>query len=196
MKLALKWGSRLVTFILAVILLLTLYATVSARMNGGIPTLFGKQMYEILSGSMEPKVHTGSVIFTNPSIDKKQLQVGDVITFNVPHQPGIIVTHRIVTVKNQNGEPTIETKGDANSSKDTWKLSTKDIIGKYTGMTIPYLGYYLNFLKSKLGISLILIVPGILLIGYSIYTLFREISKLQKKEPNATSVELQTEIQT
>jgi signal peptidase len=180
MKHALKWGGNALTVILGVLMLLTLYCTISSRINGGTPTIFGKQMYEVLSGSMEPKIHTGSTIFVSPHVNAKNLKPGDVITFTVPHESGIIVTHRIVSVSTQNGQPAFQTKGDANDSKDTWTIPGNNVIGQYSNFTIPYLGYYLNFLKTKLGVSLLMILPGALLIIGTIISLFREITKLQK----------------
>lgn len=179
MKMALKIASNAITAVLGIVMLLTMYAALSSRLNHGTPNVFGRQVYEVLSGSMEPKIHTGSIIFDNPHVNVKQLQVGDVITFNVPHE-NIIVTHRIAQVLNVNGQPVFETKGDANPTKDTWKIPGNDVIGGYSNLTIPYIGYYLNFLKTRLGVSLLLIVPGALLIIFAMASMFREILKLQK----------------
>lgn len=185
MKRVLKWGGNVVTVILGVVLILTLYASVTSRING-VPTISGLQMYEVLSGSMEPGIHTGSVIFDRPDVNVKNLKVGDVITYNAPEgefenvNDKIIITHRILKIENQNGQLMFQTKGDANNAPDPKLVPENNVIAQYSNITIPYLGYYINFMKSKMGILLLMIVPGALLILITMIGLFREIAKLEK----------------
>ncbi|AHF05930.1 signal peptidase I SipW [Desulfitobacterium metallireducens] len=189
MKRALKWGGNIVTVILGVALILTVYASVTSRMNNGTPKLFGHQMYEVLSGSMEPGIHTGSVIFDKPGVDVKTLKEGDVITFKAKDDPKMLITHRIVRVKTQDGAPAFQTKGDANDVVDKDLVPGGNIVAQYNNITIPYLGYYLNFMKSKNGILFLVIVPGIFLILSTMISLSREIIKLENdKKTDKTEV--------
>jgi len=187
MKRAWKYGSHVVTVGLGIMMVVTIFFAVSSRLNGGVPNIFGKQMYEVLSGSMEPHIHTGSIILDSPKVNISQLKVGDVITFKLPKQAnvfaqdtGAIVTHRIAQIVTQNGTEMFRTKGDANQSVDPWIIPSSNVIAKYTSVTIPFLGYYLNFLKTRLGIALLMILPGALLIISSVVSLIREIARLQK----------------
>lgn len=184
MKYVVKWGSRLITAVLGVILIVTMYAAISTRLSGGHPKIFGLQWYEVMSGSMEPAVHTGSVIFDKPSVNISALKVGDVITFRAPNAEygadQMLITHRISQIKNQNGQVMFQTKGDANDAADPDLVPSTNIIGQYDNITIPYLGYYLTFAKTKLGVGLLVILPGVLLIVSTMVTLLRDILKLQK----------------
>ncbi|KPV42476.1 peptidase S26 [Alicyclobacillus ferrooxydans] len=188
-----KWGSNLVTIILGIILLITMYAAVSTRLNGGNPKVFGLQWYEVLSGSMEPGIHTGSVILDKPNADTNQLKVGDVITFKAPDQEyganETVITHRIQQVEHQNGQLLFQTKGDANDAPDPALVPAANVIAQYDNITIPYLGYYLNFVKTRLGIGLLVILPGVLLIASTMASLFRDIMKLQKPTKSEASSE-------
>lgn len=186
MKRILKWGSNVITVILGVVLILTVYAAVTSKING-VPKLFGYQMYEVLSGSMEPGIHTGSVIFDKSDIDVKSLKVGDVITFKAPGDSNKLITHRIIQVKTVNGMPSFQTKGDANQAQDKDLIPTANVVARYENITIPYLGFYLNFMKSKLGIILLVIVPGALLILSTMISLFREIMKLENDKKLKTA---------
>ena len=192
-KRALKWGSNLITAILGIILVVTMYAAVSSHLSGGTPKIFGLQWYEVLSGSMEPRIQVGSVIFDKPNVNVNQLKVGDVITFKAPQNefpgytnPGniLIITHRIHKIVKQNGQLEFQTKGDANNAPDPMLVPTSNVIAQYDNITIPYLGYYLSFIKTKLGIGLLLVLPGALLIISTLISLFREISKLQNTDQN------------
>lgn len=179
LKRVLKWGGNVVSVILGVALLLTVYTAVTSRMYG-VPRVFGLQMYEVLSGSMEPGIHTGSVIFDKPGVNVKSLKVGDVITFKAPDDAKMLITHRIKQIKTQNGALAFQTKGDANDAADSQLVPAGNVVAQYDNITIPYLGYYLSFMKSKMGIIVLIIVPGALLILSTMFSLFREIMKLEK----------------
>jgi signal peptidase len=197
MKQAAKWGSRTITIILAVFLLFTVFCAASSRMSGGTPKILGLNVYEVLSGSMEPGIQVGSIILDNPNVNANSLKVGDVITFKASKDEfgqnndgsAILITHRIQAIKSLNGKLAFQTKGDSNDGPDAQLVPPTNIIGQYNNIRIPYLGYYLNFMKTKLGIALLLILPGGLLIVSAMVSLIREISKLQKKMNSATKTE-------
>lgn len=169
-------------------MLVTAYCAVTSKMTG-VPQVFGLQMYEVLSGSMEPIISTGSVIFDKPNVDAKSLKAGDVITYKTLDDDKILITHRIIEVKQENGAPAFLTKGDANDAQDPELIPGANVVGQYSNITIPLLGFYLNFLKSKMGIILLIIVPGALLIVSTMVGLFREILKVEKNK-KADSLEV------
>ena len=47
-----------------------------------IPRLMGLKTYKVLSGSMEPEYHVGSVVYVEKSLID-DIEVGDVITFYI-----------------------------------------------------------------------------------------------------------------
>ena len=57
--------------------------------------LFGLQVYTVLSGSMEPTYHTGSLIYVK-KVDPYTIRDGQVITFMLDENT--IATHRVVGV--------------------------------------------------------------------------------------------------
>lgn len=184
MKTALKWGSNLVTIILAIFLVVTMYYAVSSKVKGGPPEIFGHRMYVVLSGSMEPVIRTGSIVVDDPNVDTKTLKVGDVVTFKASDDPNMLITHRIMAIETQDGQLAFQTKGDANDAPDTSLVPAQNIVAKYDNLTIPYLGFIMEFLKSKKGIALLLILPGTLLILSTVISLYREVNKLQKNSQN------------
>lgn len=180
-----KWGKimkvigNLLTTFLFLIVVLTVFMIVSSKLSGEEPNLFGYQMKTVLSGSMEPKIQTGSIIFIQQFEKDEILTEGDVITFLT--EEDILVTHRIIEI---NGNEFI-TKGDNNNGNDIKPVLSQNIIGKYTGITIPFIGYGMGFAKTKLGSALLLILPGLYLIGYSfiiIGRLSREIEDTKNDE--------------
>lgn len=88
----------------------------------------------VVSGSMEPAVKTGSLIFIDTGYENQK--AGDIAAFRTG---GTLVTHRLV-------EDTDEgwiTKGDANEDEDPWRVSDERIIGRAV-FWIPVLGYIIG----------------------------------------------------
>ncbi|MFC4766515.1 signal peptidase I SipW [Effusibacillus consociatus] len=170
-----KWISRITTGVLSTILLMTLTMTVSARFYGGIPKIFGYELLTVLSGSMEPSIHTGSIIAIRPTGDPTNFQVGEVITYRSLEEKNSLITHRILEVKGSGPQVEYVTKGDNNASQDPKPISAANVVGQFANFSIPLLGYVFTFAKSKFGIISLLVVPGMLLIIWQMLNLWRTI---------------------
>lgn len=109
-----------------------------------IPRVAGYTPYVVMSGSMEPVIHTGAVAFINTK--DTDCQVGDIITYRLKGNNGeeILVTHRIV--EEQDGM--YITQGDANEAQDLSPVSAEQIIGTYSWQ-IPMAGFVMAKLTSK-----------------------------------------------
>ncbi|WP_010531349.1 signal peptidase I SipW [Lentibacillus jeotgali] len=174
----LKWTNRIVTAVLIILLISLAALVISIKLAGGEPEVFGYQLKSVLSGSMEPGIQTGSLIAVK-SVDegeKSNFQEGDVITF-VSEEDNLI-THRITEVAETDSGVVYTTKGDNNNAPDSSPVLAEDVVGLYTGFTIPYAGYVANFAQSPNGSILFMIIPGILLIGYASFTIWRTLRKL------------------
>lgn len=69
--------------------------------------------YVVLSGSMEPEIHTGAMVYVDKNVTVENIETGDVIAFKTNT---MLVTHR-VTEKDDKNKNFI-TKGDANENVD------------------------------------------------------------------------------
>lgn len=147
---------NIVTTILLVMALILAFLLVGTR-------LFGYSPYTVLSGSMEPTYHVGSLIYVK-DVDPASLDVKDPVTFRLSN--GTVVTHRIIEVNRSLQGKTISfrTQGDANDTPDGEALTLDRVIGKPT-FTIPYLGYVANYLQSPSGLMMAVSVCVILMLG-------------------------------
>ena len=89
------------------------------------PSFFGYKSFIVLTGSMEPTLNIGDIVFIKETTDIKEQ---DIVSFKINNA---IVTHRIVEIKKENDKTLYTTKGDANSGNDTEVLRIEDIEGKY-----------------------------------------------------------------
>nr|WP_253958086.1 signal peptidase I [Metabacillus halosaccharovorans] len=179
----LKWVNRIVTCILVLLLVSVAGLVLSTKLTKGEPSVFGYQLKTVLSGSMEPGIQTGSVIAVKSvnEDERKNLQKGDVITFIEEDR---LVTHRIVEVTQTDNRIQYMTKGDNNNAPDANPVLAENVEAVYNGFTIPHLGYFINFAQSPKGSILFMIIPGILLLGYSIWTIWKTLRHLEDKYKN------------
>lgn len=109
-----------------------------------IPRMMGYEMYNIVSGSMEPEIPVGSIIYvkyTEPS----QIEEGDVIAFV---SSGSVVSHRVVA--NYNLESKFSTKGDANEEEDFEEIPYAAVLGRVE-KHYPYVGALLQIYSTQIG---------------------------------------------
>jgi signal peptidase len=125
-----------------------------------ISLITGTKSYIVKSGSMEPKIKTGSIAFVNEDYDYNKVEVGDIIAYNASDD--VLVTHRVIN--KQDG--LLETKGDNNDITDGFAVSQENFAG-LTVVTIPYLGYLFAWVQTKKGLILTLtIVSATVLLEY------------------------------
>lgn len=154
---------QIVLFLLLPIILFTLLTSKTDLIRG-------IQSFVVLSGSMEPQLPVGSIIYVQPQI---AYAAGDIIAFK--NQAGQTITHRVADIRFDEGTTYI-TKGDANNVKDTAPVPTDKIIGK-TYFHIPYVGFFINYLKTPKGFGLFVILPTALFILSEIWSIKQEINK-------------------
>ena len=143
--------------------------------------LFGIYPYVVLSGSMEPTYHTGSLIY-DKQVDPFELEAGDVITFMLDEDT--LATHRIVEVVPDPEDPStirFVTKGDANDFIDGGMVHYKNVVGSPI-FTIPYLGYLANFVQNPPGLYIAIVFCAILVLLAFLPDLFDEDDKKSKKK--------------
>jgi signal peptidase I len=120
----------------------------------------------IVTGSMQKTIPVGSLV-VDQKVNPKQLEVGDVISFQKPLGAKGIDTHRIVAIKVDHGKRLYQTKGDSNPIADPWVISFDPGTAAHRMVfSVPYAGNALIFARSSLGrLSLVVFVCVILLLG-------------------------------
>lgn len=165
---------NVISTILVVIVVVLALLLVGAR-------FIGLNVYTVLSGSMEPTYHVGSLIYVK-DVDTDELQAGDVITYMLDEDT--IVTHRIVDVIPDETDPSIirfQTKGDANESVDGSLVHYKNVIGTPV-FSIPKLGYLANYIQKPPGRYIAISAGAIILLLVFLPDLFSDDDKSEKKK--------------
>ncbi len=105
-----------------------------------VPSLWGQKPLVVISGSMEPTLKVGGILYYE-KIDINELDEGDILVYQTKEH---IISHRIVDIT-ENG---FITKGDINNSVDNYLVSDEQVLGKGTDWSIPFIGYYADYIYS------------------------------------------------
>ena len=107
---------------------------------------------------MRPAINMGDLIITGPMNGpiNGEIKPGTVVTYEYRKEN---ITHRVKSIDGQ----TLVTKGDAVEDPDPWVVTISDVRGVYL-FKIPYLGYVTNFVQTKEGWFLTVVIPGALLV--------------------------------
>lgn len=139
------------------------------------------QLFTVRSGSMEPAIPTGSLIFVRPSAG---YMTGDVITVRTDDQK--TVTHRIIEVLSTDIGPAYRTKGDNNEEADPVEIQLADIVGK-TLLTVPYLGYPVAYAQTRTGFLTLIFIPALLIILSELMTIVQELKRIFRRKQSIRS---------
>ena len=112
-----------------------------------VPKLLGYEIYHVVSGSMEPAISVGSVVYAK-RINPQEIEAGDVIVFYGGHDSSAVITHR--AVENHKEEQELLTKGDANAGNDMLPIAYNNVIGR-VGLSVPILGILLPLVTETSG---------------------------------------------
>ncbi len=123
---------------------LMLLVVIAAAIPLTIPNFMGYEVYNVVSGSMEPTIPIGSIIYVK-EVDPTEIYSGDIIAFR---SEGSVIMHRVT--ENKVVEGTFTTKGDANDGEDMNDVPYENLIGVVV-RHIPVLGQLLILFGSTFG---------------------------------------------
>ena len=127
------------------------FTNANTLVGNRLPMPFGYGAAVVLSGSMEPELSKGDLIIIK---ETDSFEYNEIVVF----QDGeTLVVHRIVEINDER----IVTKGDANNVAD--EPIVKSLIRGEVLFAIPFLGSAIEFIKTPVGMILIVALAIILL---------------------------------
>lgn len=106
-----------------------------------LPALVGGMPLSVLTGSMRPHLPPGTLVVTTPT-PVEEIEVGDVITFQIDSGKSAVATHRVIerSIDSGTGEVRFTTQGDANNTPDPEPVRPVQVRGT-VWYAVPYLGW-------------------------------------------------------
>ncbi len=142
------------------------------------------ELFSVLSGSMEPAIKTGALVIVRPVDSYGE---GDVVTRQIVEE-NITVTHRIIAREEKNGVIYFQTRGDANNVADEDQFTSDTIVGKVL-WDVPYMGYIVNFARTKNGLLLFIIIPATAVIIEESWRIKKELQRMKNEKVIASKEE-------
>ena len=145
--------------ILSTIVLMVLLAAAAVIL---VPMLFGYKEMAVLSGSMEPTIPVGSLVYVKP-VEASELEAGDVCTYYLSDGE-TFVTHRVLSIDPD--AQTLVTQGDANGDPDG-DIQFSQVYGR-ADFHLPYLGIAIQHIRTPVGImSICGVVMLVILLNFT-----------------------------
>ena len=171
---ALKVIGNIIYILLFFIVILMLVVVILQRVSDNSISFGGYRLFTVATGSMEPEYQVGDVLISQ-EIDPNEIQVGDNIVYrgNTGSFKDKIVTHQVVSIREENGEKKITTKGIANVEEDP-EIDGSQVYGKviYKVKTLSFIG---QIIKNIYVFYFIIFVPIAIII-------FRQVRIILKKD--------------
>ena len=181
-----------------VILIPFLAYAVIFKIKGNNPQIGSTTVMVVGSGSMSFKRQTndylfnqedevfnfqfkkGDIILLKKVMDNSDLSQYDVISY-YDSKLGKNIIHRIRLINEEDGVIKYTTRGDANSDDDDFHPTINDIVGKYEGKKIIFLGNLILFLQDPIGIAtFILLLYLLFMIDYFL----KKLGQAEKEKMN------------
>lgn len=181
----------LLIIIIVIAIVVTVMTFTSKSSDSGIGNILGYTPFSIQTDSMAPTFQSGDLIISKEVRDVNELKVGDVITYAtvLTDDTGRSVrgynTHRISDIElNKDGTvAAFVTMGDAVGTEDSVFVLPDEVLAKQVnsgldangnrlpGLKIASFGTALNFLQSRTGFMVCIIIPLALFFIWQIYKL-------------------------
>ena len=144
-------------------------------------TVLDYNIYLVRSESMTPAINMGDMVITGPLNGpfNGEVKPSSIITYQRGEE---LVTHRVISIEGD----TLVTKGDAVEDPDVQPVYLSSLTGIYL-FKIPFLGYVSNYIRTKVGWLLVIVIPSIVLVVFLIRSIRKELRRnaeklAQKKE--------------
>lgn len=170
----LKVIGNILYILLFVIVVLMLIVVILQRATDNSISLGGYRLFTVATGSMEPKYQVGDILISK-QVNPDEIQVGDDVVYkgDTGSFKDKVVTHQVVSIREENGEKKLTTKGIANTEEDP-EIDVDQVYGKviYKVKTLSFIG---QMIKNIYVFYFIIFVPIAIII-------FRQIRSILRKD--------------
>ena len=195
MKILKRIGSILLDVLIVIVFIVSILvvaSTVTSKTAGGQSNLFGYTINSVQTDSMKDAIDQGDLVIskliTEENREEIDLKEEDIVSYYDAYEKKLI-THRIIEVRGEGNTRTYTTKGDNAPAPDV-PITINDIESVYV-FKIPFLGSFIDFLKTPFGFIICLVIPLLAFIAFQAYkliTLYLKSKKLELEEAAAANI--------
>ena len=155
---------KILSYVLTAAIVVFIIAVLIVKITGGVPSIFGYNVFVVITPSMSPEIEVGDVIISRLYKPGDPLEVGQVVTYQGSSGSfaGKLVTHRVISVTETAGRLDIVTKGIANDTADP-PITGEDVVSVMVHKS-AVLTFIHRILETPAGFILLYILPVVLFI--------------------------------
>lgn len=155
LKNILSWSFVVLSVALAIFVL---FLVVDAKRNDRPVEIFGRQLYFVITGSMEPDIKTNGVVAVQ-NIGYDSASVGDIVAFRSDLMGGQTAIHRVIEISDEG----LVTKGDNNDWPDGGHVTADNYLGEVVYKT-NFTASFITGIKQPGGVYRLILVPLLVII--------------------------------
>ena len=161
------------------------------KLAGDTPSIFGYNLYYIVTESMEPDLEVGDIILSKEVTDCSTLQIGDVITYQgeVGSYANKLITHQIIDIDASNPNNIIFTTKGTNPMSTVDPLIEQDQIVSKMVFEIPLLGKLMQLINKPLGFIILIVIPLAICLFGEIKNFIETLKNKEEDEEESEEIE-------
>lgn len=172
---------EIIYVLLFLLVILMLIVVVLQRVSDNSVTLGGFRLFTVATGSMVPEYEVGDVLISK-EIEPSEIKVGDDIVYRGKEGSfkDRIVTHRVISIREEEGVKKFITQGIANTEEDP-EIDESQIYGKviYKFKTLSFIG---QIAKNIYVFYFIIFIPIAIIIFRQIRNIFANNDEDEEEE--------------
>ncbi len=175
-------GNILYTLLVLLVVLILITVVLQRASNNNL-SLGGYRIFNIVTGSMQPKYEVGDVLVSK-TISPSEIKKEDDITYlgKEGDFAGKIVTHQVIDIENENGNYKFHTKGLANTEEDPI-VGQDQVVGKII-YKVKTLSVISKIIQNLYSLYFVIFIPVALLIFIEIRRIIIDLIADKKSKQN------------
>lgn len=180
--------------VLIIVAAVFVLCTVIFTKSGEAPSVLGYTVLRVTTGSMEPTYEVDTLIVVK-KVAPEEIKENDVISFysQDPALDGAVNTHRVVEIKEEDGNPVFVTKGDNNNVVDSYEVKSEYLLGKVVASS-KIMGKISRLVANPLIFIPVILIPLVIILISNMMGTIRMAKKIAKEEEEAAVKEALREL--
>ena len=178
-------GSVLVDILIVIVFIVStivVIASITANRTGGQPSVMGYVFSSVQTNSMQGTIDKGDFVVGKLIDDNTKIKEGDIISYyDYIGGKQVVVTHRVIEIIDPDTVPGYVTQGDNEKYPDDI-VKTRDTLHSVYKFRIPFLGKFIDFLRTPFGFIITLVIPLLSFIAWQAYKLILLFFKSKQAE--------------